>query len=72
MSDEPFVPEQPQLMSAVRARNLSRHYKGLAEVLRRDGYRRESDLAERDAQWWITYALSLSQTPPGAFDDDGR
>jgi hypothetical protein len=67
MSDEP-LPAQPQLMSAVRARNLARIYKGLAEQLRHDNYRREADLAERDAQWWMTFAISLSQTPPGAVD----
>jgi len=68
VSDTPSVPE-PELMSALRARNLSRHYKGLADNLRQDGYRREADIAERDALWWMTYALSLSQTPPGAVDE---
>jgi hypothetical protein len=68
VSDTPSVPE-PELMSAIRARNLSRHYKGLADNLRQDGYRREADIAERDALWWMTYALSLSQTPPGAVDE---
>lgn len=65
MSDTPSIPE-PELMSAVRARNLARHYKGLADNLRQDGYRREADIAERDA----TFALSLSQTPPGAIDQE--
>lgn len=67
MSDNPAIPE-PELMSAIRARNLSRHYKGLADNLRQDGYRREADIAERDALFWMTYSISLSQTPPGAVD----
>jgi hypothetical protein len=67
MSEASF-PQQLELMSAVRARNLARTYKGLADQLRRDNYRREADLADRDSQWWLTYALSLSQTPPGATD----
>jgi hypothetical protein len=70
MSDDPF-PAQPALMSAIRARNLSRLYKGFADACRRDGYDREYVLAERDAQWWMQYALSLSQTPPGAIDKEG-
>ena len=67
MSDD-AIPQQPELMSAGRARNLSRIYKGLADTLRLDGYRREAEQAERDAQWWMTYAISLSQTPPGRID----
>ena len=68
MSDEPF-PYQPALMSAVRARNLSRIYKGLSAQLRREGFDDEAIQAERDAQWWMTFAVSLSQTPPGRIDD---
>ena len=58
----------PPLMPPVRARNLARRYKGFAETLRYEGYAREADLADRDAQWWLTYAISLSQTPPGAIE----
>jgi hypothetical protein len=72
MSDEPFLPHQPQLMSAVRARNLARHFKGFAINLRNDGFTVEANQAERDAQWWLNYAIALSQIPPGAVDDDGR
>lgn len=67
MSDEPF-PRRPALMSAVRARNLARIYKGLASELRREDYTDEAEQAERDALWWINFAISLSQTPPGASD----
>lgn len=67
MSDEPF-PYQPALMSAVRARDLSRTYKGLAEQLRLGGMTELADQAERDATWWIAYATSLAETPPGRID----
>jgi hypothetical protein len=68
MSDEPFLPPMPELMSALRARNLSRHYKGFADSLRRSGYVAEANQAERDAHWWMSYAVALSQIPPGAID----
>jgi hypothetical protein len=67
MSDSPF-PYQPALMSAIRARNLSRIYQGLAVQLRRDGYVEEADNASRDAAWWMNFAISLSQLGPGATD----
>jgi hypothetical protein len=71
MSDDPFT-NRPQLMSAVRARDLARHFKGFAESLRRDSFTAEANQAERDAHWWLNYAIALSQIPPGRVDDDGR
>jgi hypothetical protein len=71
MSDEPFLPMQPALMSPLRARNLARYYKGFATALRADGYTTEANQAERDAHWWLNYALALSQIPPGAIDRNG-
>jgi len=69
MSDEPrYIPQQPALMSAVRARNLARLYKGFADALRADGHTRLADQAMRDSQWWMTYAVALSQIPPGSVD----
>lgn len=59
-------PDQPQLMSAVKARNLGRLYKGFADALRADGHIRLARDAEAQSQWWLTYALTLSQIPPGA------
>lgn len=64
MTDQ--FPDQPQLMSAVKARDLGRLYKGFADALRADGHERLAAAAERDSQWWLTYALALSQIPPGA------
>lgn len=72
MSDEPFIPSQPHLMSPVRARNLARHYKGFAIALRQGGYEAEADKADSDSLWWMNYAIALSRIPPGAIDDDGR
>lgn len=69
MSDDAF-PQQPPLMGAVKARNLARLYKGFADALRRDGHVALANQAERDSQWWLTYAIALSQTPPGATDPD--
>jgi len=66
MSDEPIVPAQPPLMSAVKARNLGRLYKGFADALRADGHGALANQAERDSQWWLNYARALSQIPPGA------
>ena len=51
MSDEPFLPMQPSLMSPLRARNLARYYKGFATALRADGYTAEANQAERDSAW---------------------
>ena len=69
MSDEPFLPPQPNLMSAKRARDLARHYKGFAISLRADGYNAEANQAERESLWYLNYAIALSQIPPGKIDD---
>lgn len=69
MSD--FLPEQPALMSAVRARNIARLLHALSEQYAEAGMRTQSMRALAQSQWWLTYALSLSQTPPGAVDMDG-
>ena len=65
MSD---IPEQPPLVSAIKARNVARLYKGLADALRTDGIVAEANAAERQSNWWLAYSLSLSQIPPGAID----
>ena len=71
MSDQP-LPYQPKpLMSAIRARNLSRRYKAFAEHLHASGYGDEADQASREARRWLNHAIALSQIPPGAIDKDG-
>ena len=67
MSDEPF-PEQPQLMGPVRARNIARLYKALADQFAEAGDRWRAGIAMRDSQWWLAYSVSLQQTPPGKVD----
>jgi hypothetical protein len=72
MSDEPFLPPPVPLMSAVKARNLSRACQGMAIHLREAGDTSTARFLEQRAAWWLAYSISLSQIPPGAFEDDGR
>jgi hypothetical protein len=66
MSDEPFMPPRPPLMSPETARDLARASKGMARQLDEVGVRREAARMERDSQWWLTYSIALAQTPPKA------
>lgn len=68
MSDEQFLPDQPALMSAVRARNIARSHKYLADQYADAGMRQQAAISMNHSQWWMTYSISLSQTPPGAID----
>lgn len=68
MSDESFLPPQPPLMSAVKARDLARSHKAMADHLRAEGDLGGSRLSEQQSQWWLNYAIALSQIPPGATD----
>ena len=68
MSDEPFFLPHPPLMSAVEARNLARMYKSMADHLRSRSVLGEVPYMERQSAWWLAYAISLSQTPPGAIE----
>lgn len=49
MSDEPFPYQPKPLMSAIRARNLSRRYKAFAEHLHASGYGDEALQMEHTA-----------------------
>jgi len=69
MSEQFGVP-QPPLMSAVKARNLARSYKGFADHLTELGDVAGARHAERQSAWWMAYAIALSQIPPGAIDDE--
>jgi hypothetical protein len=71
MSDEQFLPDQPALMSPIKARNIARSLKYLAEQYADARMPRQATRTMQDSQWWMTYALSLSQTPPGAIDKEG-
>jgi hypothetical protein len=68
MSDQFGVPPTP-LMSAVKARNLARSYKAFADHIAEQGDAAGARHAERQSQWWMAYAIALSQIPPGATDE---
>ena len=59
MSDSPFPPKP--LMSAVKARDVARDYKSWAEHLLDLGLIAEANRAERDSQWWMTYAAQAKE-----------
>lgn len=61
MSDDRFTLPQAPLMTPERARDVARNYKALAENLTELGAAREAALAMRDSQWWLTYAIALTQ-----------
>jgi len=50
------------LMSAEQARDVARHYKGLADHMRRLGARGDVTLLERQSNWWLAFALVLAKT----------
>ena len=64
MSDDPFSLPPTPLMTPEKARDVGRAYKALAEHLSEIGAQREAGRAERDSQLWLTYSISLAQTPP--------
>ena len=68
MSD--FLPPQPPLLSAVRARDIGRSYKAFADHIRIMGDAGGARAAETQSQWWLAYAIALSQIPPGATEPD--
>jgi hypothetical protein len=70
MSDQFNIRPVP-LMSAIGARNHGRRLKAWSEYLRSMDLELEAQRAERDSAWYLAYALSLSQTPPGAIDKEG-
>ena len=44
------------------AQEIARGWKWLAESYTQAGMLRDATRAERDSQWWLTYAISLAQT----------
>ena len=69
MSDQPFLPPQPPLMSAVKARDIARSCAGMANYLREYGDTGTAQILDQRSTWWLAYAFTLSQVPPGATDD---
>jgi hypothetical protein len=68
MSD--FMPHEPPLMSAVKARNIARSCAGMANYLREQGDTGTARILDQRSAWWMAYAIALSQIPPGAVDDE--
>jgi hypothetical protein len=48
------------------AHDIARGLKWLAQSYAEAGMVRDAARAERDGQWWMTYSISLAQTPPTA------
>jgi hypothetical protein len=69
MSDTIPPIDPTPLMSAIKARDIGRHYKAFSEYLDNHGLRAEARTAERQSQWWLAYSLVLSQTSPGAAEE---
>ena len=64
MSDTPDASRIPR-MDPTKAREIARGLKCLAQSYAGAGMVRDAARAERDSHWWLAYANSLAQTPPG-------
>ena len=64
MSDEPDANQIP-LMAPAKAQEIARGLKWLAQSYAEAGMARDASRSERDSHWWLAYANSLAQTPPG-------
>ena len=63
MSDTPEAGRIPKMPPA-SAQEIARGLKWLAQSYAEAGMARDATRADRDSQWWMTYAKSLAQTPP--------
>jgi hypothetical protein len=64
MSDTPEATRIPK-MPPDKAQEIARGLKWLAQSYADAGMARDATRAERDSQWWLTYALTLTQTKDG-------
>ena len=64
MSDDAFSQPPTPPMTPEKARDVGLAYKALASQLAELGVQRDAGIAMRDSQWWLTYSISLAQTPP--------
>ena len=62
MSDEPFFPERPRLMSPDKARDIARGHKAMAGLYEFAGDRTGARREQEESLWWLAYAMALSQT----------
>jgi hypothetical protein len=63
MSTAPESSRIPQ-MPPEKAQEIARGLKWLAQSYAEAGMVRDAVRSERDSQWWMTYSISLAQTPP--------
>lgn len=71
MSDTPEANRIP-LMPPERAQAIACGLKWMAQSYLEAGLTRDAVRADRDSQWWMTYALSLSQMPQSRLTTGGR
>jgi hypothetical protein len=55
----------PPLMSPDRARDIGRLYQALSEQFEATGGATQAARELQKAQWWLTYAITLTQTSNG-------
>ena len=65
MSDEPFFPGRPRLMSPAAARDIARGHEAMARLYEEAGERQASVRSRQDSLWWLAYAMALAQTKGG-------
>lgn len=67
MSDTPTLPPSMiPMMTAEKARDIGRGNKWMAQSYAEAGMTREATRCERDAVWWLAYAMTLANTKPDA------
>ncbi len=61
-----YTPEASRIpeMPPESAQEIARGLKWRAESHAKAGMTRDASRAERDSQWWMTYSISIAQTPP--------
>jgi hypothetical protein len=62
MSDEPFFPERPRLMSQAKARDIARGHKAMARLYESAGDRTAARREQEESVWWLAYSIALANT----------
>jgi hypothetical protein len=62
MSDKPEDASRIPVIAPDKAQEIARGLKWLAQSYAEAGMVRDAARSERDSQWWIAYAISLSHT----------
>ncbi len=61
----PSMPAMPPLMEPSRARDIGRLYQALADQFEAANAASQAARELQKAQWWLTYAITLTQTKDG-------